>query len=140
MRSETSAQAPLDERDRFLVEQVVHLGHPHPAELQYVAEAQRSDQTRPRPVVLQDRVSGDRRAMDDLADVGCAQMVRVEQVGQRRGDTPRVVVGRRRHLARQDGTVGAQGDQVGEGPTNIDAYAHAYRLALRSVPSTLAAT
>ena len=125
------AKAPLDERRRFLPGDVVETRHAETADLQHVTEALRRDEPGPRAPELEDRVRGNRGAVQDLAHVVAGHAGFVEQLTDALDDGAGVVVDARRHLLRVDGPIVVQEHDVGERPADVDADAKARHLSGR---------
>jgi hypothetical protein len=114
---ELEAQVPLDERRRLRPEVVVEVRHPHPPQLEHVAEALGRDHRRTRAAPLEHRVRRDRRPVHDLVHVGERR-----ERGGRLDDRAVVRRRRREHLAERDAAVVAGEDDVGEGAADVGAH------------------
>src|SRR5207247_402192 len=95
-----------------------------------VAKALGRDEPGPRALELEDRIGGDGRAVQDLAEIPAREPALLEQHGEPVHDGVRIVVDRRRDLLRQNAALGVEQDDVGERAADVDADAEA-RLAHR---------
>ena len=122
-------EPPRDERLGLAPEVVVQVRHPHPAQLEHVAEAPRRHDGRPCASLLEHGVRRDRRPVDHLGDGLVA-----EDLADRLDDGA-VVAGRRReHLHEPDiARVGLQHD-VRERSADVGADAHTRSLTHRRRP------
>ena len=80
---------------------VVQPREAQPPDLEDVAEALGREQPRARAAALEDRVGGDGRPVEDLAEVGRADAGRRQQLARARDDRLGVVVGGGQDLARE---------------------------------------
>ena len=120
------AQAPLHQRRRLAVGEVVEPRRAQPRDLQHVAEALGGDQRHRRALALQDGVGGDREAVHDLGHAGGRQVQLGQRVSKAAQHATSVVVRRARHLDHGGPAALGQGDDVGKGPADVDPDA-AYR-------------
>ena len=110
----------LDELRRLLPPEVVEARHAKVPELEHVAEAARRDEAGERPLVLEDRVGRDRRAVPDLRHVRPGEGGLVEDLRETARDRLRVVLDARGHLAGEDPAPGVEEHDVGEGSADVD--------------------
>ncbi len=93
--------------------------------LDRIAEAGGRDQRGLRPLPLDDRVGGERRAVDDEADVAGRHARRRQDFGRARDHRALGRVGRRQQLVRA-APFGGFERQVGEGAADIDSQANVF--------------
>ena len=117
------AQAPLHQRRRLAVGQVVEPRRAQPGDLQHVAEPLGGDQRHRRALAFQDGVGGDREAVHDLGHAGGRQVQLGQRVREAAQHAPAVVVRRARHLDHGGPAGVGQGDDVGKGSADVDADA-----------------
>ena len=115
------AQPARDERRRLLVLELVHDRDPQPPQLEHVAEAGGRQQAAARSLPFEHGVRGDRGRVDDLGDARRRRPGLLQQLEDALDDAAGVVVGRRQHLLRPQRAVGAEQDDVGERPADVDA-------------------
>ncbi len=108
------AVAPRDERRRLRPEVVVEVRHPHPPQLEHVAEALGRHEREVRSTPLEHGVRRDGRPVHHGTDRMAGR-----ELADRRDD--RAVVGRRRreHLGVGDAAVLANADHVGERAADV---------------------
>ena len=110
---------PRHQRRRPLVQRLVEVRHPHPPELQHVAEPAGGEQCGGRALAFEDRVGRDRAAVQQLFEGIERGSELFEQAADPGDDRIRVVVGRRGKLARGELPIGREYGNVGEGAADI---------------------
>ena len=110
----------LDELRRLLPPEVVEARHAKVPELEHVPKAAGRDEAGERPLVLEDRVGRDRRAVPDLGHVRPGEGGLVEDLRETARDRLCVVLDARGHLAGEDPAPGVEEHDVGEGSADVD--------------------
>ena len=119
------AEIALHQRHGLLPREIVELGHSDPPDLEDVAESGGRDKAGPRALELEDRVGGDRGAVQHLGEIASAEAGLAEQLAQAVDNGARVVVDARRDLLRVNAAAGVEQHDVGEGAADVDADAEA---------------
>ena len=112
-----------NERRGLLPGEVVEARHAQAADLEDVAEALGGEEARAGALPLQDRVGGDRGAVDDLADHRRVEPLLREEPADALHDATAQVVRRRRDLRREDAALLGEEHDIGERAADIDADA-----------------
>ena len=116
--------APLDQGRRLGPAHVVEPRHAQIADFEHVAEAARGDQPGLGALVLEDRVRGDRSAVQQLDDAPAADLG--EQRGQPVDDGAGIVVDGGRHLLGVALAPIAEQHDIGKGAADIDPGAEGF--------------
>ena len=119
---------PGRERLGFLPSEVVEAGHAKAPDLEDVAEAGGGDEAGPDAPLLEDRVRGDGRAVNDLLDLVAGNPDPRQRDLEALGDAAAVVVRGRRDLDGEGMAPRPQQDEIGEGATDVDSDAIAQSL------------
>ena len=117
--ADLEAELAGDERRRALVEGLIEVRHPHPAELEHVAEPAGGEQRGRGALALEDRIGRDRAAVQQLFERGGGRAKLFEQAPHACDDRVRIVLRRRRELAGGEPSVGGEHGDVGERSADV---------------------
>ena len=108
------SELPRHERGRALVERLVEVRHPHPPQLQHVAEPEGGEQRGRCALAFEDRVGRDGAAVQQLFERIERRFELIEQAAHSGDDRVRIVVRSGGQLAGGEASVGREHGNVGE--------------------------